>query len=163
MFSNFFKNALATIDEMTLPCEKCSSCDENDKTTFVVNGHELDLRDEENVKKAYDLIDSFASNPLMTWLIPDDSVKDMVDAAKNEIENIHKNLLKKESEKNKTTSKATPKVSLEDDASYIANTYLEDTYKGCGDWDSVPTEQKTKCINALADFFNWMKEQCVKN
>lgn len=160
MFSNFFKNALATIDKMTLPCESCD-CDKTDKTTFIVNGQELDLTDEENVKKAYDLIDSFASNPLMTWLIPEDSIKDMVDDAKKQIENIHKELVEKAAKVVEVKSK--PKISLEDDASYIANAYLEDTYKGCGEWDSVPNEQKTKCINALADFFNWMKEQCVKN
>ena len=111
---------------------------------------------EENVKKAYDLIDSFASNPIFKMLMTESDINNMVDSAKERINAIHQSAISEASED--TTEDATEDANkFEDDA---ANAYLEDTVDG---WADVPEDQKNRSINALANFFNWMKVQADNN
>lgn len=142
MFENIFKNALATIGGNG----DASVVYNDDNMKFTVDGEELDLSKEENVKKAYDMVDAFAENPLMKLFMSDNTINEMIESAKNRIDSIHAQLTEQPEEEQQ----------FEDDAEYVANAYLEDTVEG---WENVPAEQKTRSIHALASFFNWMKKQ----
>ena len=102
---------------------------------------------EENVKKAYDLVDAFANNPILKMYMTENAINKMVNSAKERIDAIHQSAIDKAHE---DTNK------FEDDAHYVANAYLEDTVDG---WENVSEDQKNRSINALASFFNWMKTQ----
>ena len=142
MFENIFKNTLATIGGNG----DASVIYNDDNMKFTVDGEELDLSKEENVKKAYDMVDAFAENPLMKLFMSDNAINEMIESAKNRIDSIHTQLTEQPEEEQQ----------FEDDAEYVANAYLEDTVEG---WENVPAEQKTRSIRALAYFFNWMKKQ----
>lgn len=144
MFENFFKNALAVIDGN---CDASVMHNDGDNMKFTVNGEELDLSTEENVKKAYDLVDAFANNPILKMFMTESVINKMIDSAKERIDEIHQSTIDKEPE---------DATKFEDDAHYVANAYLEDTVDG---WEDVPEDQKNRSINALANFFNWMKLQ----
>ena len=105
------------------------------------------LNDEKNVKKAYDLVDAFANNPILKMYMTENAINKMVNSAKERIDAIHQSAIDKAHE---DTNK------FEDDAHYVANAYLEDTVDG---WENVSEDQKNRSINALASFFNWMKAQ----
>ena len=144
MFENFFKNALTVIggnDDASV------MHNDGDNMKFTVNGEELDLSTEENVKKAYDLVDAFANNTILKMFMPESVINKMVDSAKERIDEIHQSTIDEEPE---------DATKFEDDAHYVANAYLEDTVDG---WEDVPEDQKNRSINVLADFFNWVKLQ----
>lgn len=144
MFENFFKNALTVIGGNG---DASVMYNDGDNMKFTVNGEELDLSTEENVKKAYDLVDAFANNPILKMFMTESAINKMVDSAKERIDEIHQSTIDEAPEDaNK----------FEDDAHYVANAYLEDTVDG---WEDVPEDQKNRSINALANFFNWMKLQ----
>ena len=144
MFENFFKNALTVIGGNG---DASVMYNDGDNMKFTVNGEELDLSTEENVKKAYDLVDAFANNPILKMFMTESVINKMVDSAKERIDEIHQSTIDEESE---------DATKFEDDAHYVANAYLEDAVDG---WEDVPEDQKTRSINALANFFNWMKLQ----
>ena len=144
MFENFFKNALTVIGGNG---DASVMYNDGDDMKFTVNGEELDLSTEENVKKAYDLVDAFANNPILKMFMTESAINKMVDSAKERIDEIHQSTI------NETLEDANK---FEDDAHYVANAYLEDTVDG---WEDVPEDQKNRSINALANFFNWMKLQ----
>ena len=144
MFENFFKNALTVIGGNG---DASVMYNDGDDMKFTVNGEELDLSTEENVKKAYDLVDAFANNPILKLFMTESDINKMVDSAKERINAIHQSTI---SEAPEDANK------FEDDAHYVANAYLEDTVDG---WEDVPEDQKNRSINALANFFNWMKLQ----
>ena len=144
MFENFFKNALTVIGGNG---DASVMYNDGDNMKFTVNGEELDLSTEENVKKAYDLVDAFANNPILKMFMTESVINKMVDSAKERIDEIHQSTI---DEKPEDATK------FEDDAHYVANAYLEDTVDG---WEDVPEDQKNRSINALASFFNWMKAQ----
>ena len=144
MFENFFKNALTAIGGNG---DASVMYNDGDNMKFTVNGEELDLSTEENVKKAYDLVDAFANNPILKMFMTESVINKMVDSAKERIDEIHQSTIDEEPE---------DATKFEDDAHYVANAYLEDTVDG---WEDVPEDQKNRSINALADFFNWMKLQ----
>lgn len=144
MFENFFKNALTIIGGNG---DASVMYNDGDNMKFTVNGEELDLSTEENVKKAYDLVDAFANNPILKMFMTESAINKMVDSAKERIDEIHQSTIDEVPE---DTNK------FEDDAHYVANAYLEDTVDG---WEDVPEDQKNRSINALASFFNWMKAQ----
>lgn len=144
MFENFFKNALTIIGGNG---DASVMYNDGDNMKFTVNGEKLDLSTEENVKKAYDLVDAFANNPILKMFMTESAINKMVDSAKERIDEIHQSTIDEAPE---DTNK------FEDDAHYVANAYLEDTVDG---WEDVPEDQKNRSINALASFFNWMKAQ----
>ena len=144
MFENFFKNALTVIGGNG---DASVMYNDGDDMKFTVNGEELDLSTEENVKKAYDLVDAFANNPILKMFMTESAINKMVDSAKERIDEIHQSTI------NETLEDANK---FEDDAHYVANAYLEDTVDG---WEDVSEDQKNRSINALANFFNWMKLQ----
>ena len=134
MFEDFFKNVLTFIGGNIGNGDASVMYNDGDDMKFTLNGKELDLSTEENVKKANDLVDAFAINK-------------MVNSAKERIDAIHQSAIDKAHD---DTNK------FEDDAHYVANAYLEDTVDG---WENVSEDQKNRSINALASFFNWMKAQ----
>ena len=156
MFVDFLKNVLTFIGRNG---DTLAMYNDGDDVKFTLNENELDLSIEENVKKAYDLIDSFASNPIFKMLMTESDINNMVDSAKERINAIHQSAISEASED--TTEDATEDANkFEDDAHYVANAYLEDTVDG---WADVPEDQKNRSINALANFFNWMKVQADNN
>ena len=152
MFVDFLKNVLTFIGRNG---DTLAMYNDGDNMKFTLNENELDLSIEENVKKAYDLIDSFANNPIFKMLMTESDINNMVDSAKERINAIHQLAISEASED--ATEDATEDANkFEDDAHYVANAYLEDTVDG---WEDVPEDKKIRSINALADFFNWMKVQ----
>lgn len=147
MFEDFFKNVLTFIGGNIGNGDAPVMYNDGDDMKFTLNGKELDLSTEENVKKAYDLVDAFANNPILKMYMTENAINKMVNSAKERIDAIHQSAIDKAHEDaNK----------FEDDAHYVANAYLEDTVDG---WENVSEDQKNRSINALASFFNWMKAQ----
>lgn len=156
MFENFFKNVLAVIDGN---CDASVMHNDGDNMKFTVNGEELDLSTEENVKKAYDLIDAFANNPILKMFMTESDINRIVDSAKERINAIHQSAISEASE-DATEDATKDDNNFEDDAHYVANAYLEDIVDG---WADVPEDKKNRSINALANFFNWLKVQTDNN
>ena len=147
MFEDFFKNVLTFIGGNIGNGDASVMYNDGDDMKFTLNGKELDLSTEENVKKAYDLVDAFANNPILKMYMTENAINKMVNSAKERIDVIHQSAIDKAHDDiNK----------FEDDAHYVANAYLEDTVDG---WENVSEDQKNRSINALASFFNWMKAQ----
>ena len=147
MFEDFFKNVLTFIGGNIGNGDASVMYNDGDDMKFTLNGKELDLSTEENVKKAYDLVDAFANNPILKMYMTENAINKMVNSAKERIDAIHQSAIDKAYD---DTNK------FEDDAHYVANAYLEDTVDG---WENVSEDQKNRSINALASFFNWMKAQ----
>lgn len=147
MFEDFFKNVLTFIGGNIGNGDASVMYNDGDDMKFTLNGKELDLSTEENVKKAYDLVDEFANNPILKMYMTENAINKMVNSAKERIDAIHQSAIDKAHD---DTNK------FEDDAHYVANAYLEDTVDG---WENVSEDQKSRSINALASFFNWMKAQ----
>ena len=140
MFEDFFKNVLTFIGGNIGNGDAQVMYNDGDDMKFTLNGKELDLSTEENVKKAYDLVDAFANNPILKMYMTENAINKMVNSAKERIDTIHQSAIDKAHE---DTNK------FEDDAHYVAKAYLEDTVDG----------RENVSINALASFFNWMKAQ----
>lgn len=152
MFVDFLKNVLTFIGRNG---DTLAMYNDGDDIKFTLNENELDLSIEENVKKAYDIIDAFANNPIFKTLMTKGDINKMVDSAKERINAIHQSAISEAPED--ATEDATEDTNkFEDDAHYVANAYLEDTVDG---WEDVPEDKKNRSINALANFFNWMKVQ----
>lgn len=118
--------------------------EEKEVPQVILNGEPIDLSKSENVQKAYDFIDMFAKSPVTKLFMDDDTINNICDVAKKNIEAMHAGL---------TTNKEVDEV--DDDSVELATKYLEETVDN---WKDVPVEQKKRSINAITDFIDWLAE-----
>lgn len=121
---------------------------ENDKNEFehnaefYFNGKEYDLSNSEDVAEVHSLINEFKTNEFAKIFFTEEDINTMVEEVNKYIDDTYDIL-------------NTPEEDDEDDATYIAKAYLEDTIEA---WENAPEDQKERAIKVIADFYNWLEE-----
>lgn len=121
---------------------------ENDKNEFehnaefYFNGKEYDLSNSEDVAEVHSLINEFKTNEFAKIFFTEEDINTMVEEVNKYIDDTYYIL-------------NTPEEDDEDDATYIAKAYLEDTIEA---WENAPEDQKERAIKVIADFYNWLEE-----
>ena len=121
---------------------------ENDKNEFehnaefYFNGKEYDLSNPGDVAEVHSLINEFKTNEFAKIFFTEEDINTMVEEVNKYIDDTYDIL-------------NTPEEDDEDDATYIAKAYLEDTIET---WENAPEDQKERAIKVIADFYNWLEE-----
>lgn len=123
-------------------------CNFNETTSCMFNGQEIDFKNPEQVQEVLNTIDEVFDNPLLALFTSEDKLNELKNAYRKKIIDAHEEAMNSDED------------SMEDDAHYIANAYLEDTVD---DWENVPDEVKKRSVKVIVDFFNWLKEKGEDN
>lgn len=123
-------------------------CNFNETTSCMFNGQEIDFKNAEQVQEVLNTIDEVFDNPLLALFTSEDKLNELKNAYRKKIIDAHEEAMNSDED------------SMEDDAHYIANAYLEDTVD---DWENVPDEVKKRSVKVIVDFFNWLKEKGEDN
>lgn len=121
---------------------------ENDKNEFehnaefYFNGKKYDLSNPGDVAEVHSLINEFKTNEFAKIFFTEEDINTMVEEVNKYIDDTYDIL-------------NTPEEDDEDDATYIAKAYLEDTIEA---WENAPEDQKERAIKVIADFYNWLEE-----